>query len=284
MTDTRTVRAFTLIELLVVIAIISVLAAVLFPVFAKAREKARQAACASNEKQLGLGILQYVQDNDEMLPSGVSPATGYGSYGGGWAGEIYGYIRDVNVYRCPNDPSVSTGLNISGFPYYIVSYAFNINLTGYNTALGTGDSCTALSALNAPSNTVLCFEVHNSVAALTNPNEADSSVGNARERAFGRAASPPVCFGGVCFATGLFATGSGDAPAHTGGANYLAADGHVKWCAFQYVSGGVDAPTPTTPADISPILTPTRNATGTGLMNSQADGKGTPYVMTFSKA
>ena len=72
---------FTLIELLVVIAIIAILAAILFPVFAKAREKARQIACASNMKQIGLGIIQYTQDNDETFPSGVWS-------GSGWAGAI----------------------------------------------------------------------------------------------------------------------------------------------------------------------------------------------------
>jgi prepilin-type N-terminal cleavage/methylation domain-containing protein len=70
--STQTARhrkvGFTLIELLVVIAIIAILAAILFPVFAKAREKARQISCASNEKQLGLAFLQYEQDNDEMEP------------------------------------------------------------------------------------------------------------------------------------------------------------------------------------------------------------------------
>jgi len=63
-----TKRGFTLIELLVVIAIIAILAAILFPVFAKVREKARQTSCLSNEKQLGLAITQYVQDYDEKLP------------------------------------------------------------------------------------------------------------------------------------------------------------------------------------------------------------------------
>src|SRR6187402_2606706 len=95
-------KGFTLIELLVVIAIIAILAAILFPDFAKVREKARAISCLSNMKQIGLGVVQYNQDNDEMMPNG------YNIYGGGtgWACQIYPYVKSVAAFACPNDPSV----------------------------------------------------------------------------------------------------------------------------------------------------------------------------------
>lgn len=92
---------FTLIELLVVIAIIAILAAILFPVFAKAREKARQIACLSNEKQLGLGIMQYTQDNDEFYP--ISNDEIVGSGGGNWGQAIFPYVKSLDVFKCPDN-------------------------------------------------------------------------------------------------------------------------------------------------------------------------------------
>ncbi len=110
---------FTLIELLVVIAIIAILAAILFPVFAKAREKARQTACLSNMKQLSLGFVQYAQDYDETLPAaGAGDAFGSPGWipspngssitapvapGGIQAGAIYPYVKSTAVYICPSD-------------------------------------------------------------------------------------------------------------------------------------------------------------------------------------
>jgi len=98
-TTERRRSGFTLIELLVVIAIIAILAAILFPVFAKAREKARQITCASNEKQIGLGILQYVQDYDETFPKSNTPTDVLC-----WAQQIFPYTKSSDVYKCPDNP------------------------------------------------------------------------------------------------------------------------------------------------------------------------------------
>ena len=162
--------AFTLIELLVVISIIGIIAAILFPVFSSAREKARQAACSSNLKQLGLAMLQYVQDNDEMYPCGVivgSPETlsNYPSpltlgslvcngVGVGWAGAIEPYLKSYPVFMCPDD-------NTSPNPNtYVVSYGLNMYLPRRGVA-----QCVA------PATTVEMFEVRGDVAELQYPDE-----------------------------------------------------------------------------------------------------------------
>lgn len=97
-------RGFTLIELLVVIAIIAILAAILFPVFAKAREKARQASCNSNIKQLMLGVVSYAQDYDERLPYDNLPGTApYYT----WRSMILPYIKNNQIFMCPSNASMS---------------------------------------------------------------------------------------------------------------------------------------------------------------------------------
>jgi len=100
---------FTLIELLVVIAIIAILAAILFPVFARAREKARQAACMSNLKQIGLAVQMYAQDHHDLLPlaneypAAPPPADGYHQGPPSIADVLNPYTRNRQIFRCPSD-------------------------------------------------------------------------------------------------------------------------------------------------------------------------------------
>jgi len=103
----RTSRGFTLIELLVVIAIIAILAAILFPVFAKAREKARQTSCLANVKQFGLAILSYAQDYDETLPMSTT-LTGVGAMT--LADLVQPYCRNLQIIYCPSDKTGSVDI------------------------------------------------------------------------------------------------------------------------------------------------------------------------------
>ncbi len=117
-------RGFTLIELLVVIAIIAILAAILFPVFARAREAARKSSCQSNLKQLANGMMMYIQDYDETLPRHYNPGGGlaprYPRDGEQWINtgdwfdphdQIFPYVKNREVYACPSSARARTGTN-----------------------------------------------------------------------------------------------------------------------------------------------------------------------------
>src|SRR3569833_607568 len=94
--------AFTLIELLVVIAIIAIIAAILFPVFAKAREKARQTSCISNLKQIGLSLMQYSEDNEEVMPP---LSTGDPSNTFSFRALVQPYVKSLEIFKCPSNPA-----------------------------------------------------------------------------------------------------------------------------------------------------------------------------------
>jgi len=116
-------KGFTLIELLVVIAIIAILAAILFPVFARAREKARQSSCQSNLKQIGLAVHMYAQDYDETLPRGYTdlrPLTISGGYIH-TPEALHPYINNAQVWQCPSER-----IDYAGFDYGIrCTYGYN---------------------------------------------------------------------------------------------------------------------------------------------------------------
>jgi prepilin-type N-terminal cleavage/methylation domain-containing protein/prepilin-type processing-associated H-X9-DG protein len=222
-------RGFTLIELLVVIAIIAILAAILFPVFAKAREKARQSVCASNQKQMGLVFLQYVQDYDECWPN-------VNANGQDWPLSIYPYVNSYGIFGCPDDPSPSPTK---------LSYAMNTLIFWWN---GGGAVCMN-SKFTAPANTVLLFEftngatstngVANGVCATSNGTTKSGSIqydgGGLMDGTSAQAAYETGIMGGR---TGLDASETTNVGIHTNGSNFLFCDGHVKWLPGTSVSTG----------------------------------------------
>lgn len=133
--------AFTLIELLVVIAIISILAAILFPVFARARENARRASCLSNQKQIGLGFLQYIQDYDERFPRHDNTSPGF------WGVRIMPYVKSNQLFFCPSDT-----VHKSANPITTANISFGYNYYYFSTFTA---SPTHISAIAKPSQTLL---------------------------------------------------------------------------------------------------------------------------------
>jgi prepilin-type N-terminal cleavage/methylation domain-containing protein/prepilin-type processing-associated H-X9-DG protein len=220
---------FTLIELLVVIAIIAILAAILFPVFAKAREKARQITCASNEKQIGLAFIQYVQDNDQVWPCvNATYPNANKAYTGGWANLIYAYVKSKNVFECPDDPNGFTP-HIS----YYMDYAI-WNDDGNQPANGLTDA-----QFTAPSNTLVLYE-----GGGSNGDPSIAPSGTTYYNVNGAGANNYIVGGADWTASDL---ANWHDPTSTVRANYLAADGHVKNLTYMQVSwersnaGGINA-------------------------------------------
>jgi prepilin-type N-terminal cleavage/methylation domain-containing protein/prepilin-type processing-associated H-X9-DG protein len=217
--------AFTLIELLVVIAIIAILAAILFPVFGRARENARRSACQSNLKQIGLGIMQYIQDYDEKYPINFhninGSANGYQDVQNerGWAYNIQPYLKSQQIFQCPSDSGAIANYSLIND----ISGHMNVGYTdyAYNRALGNAATGTptvvSAAALTFASNTVMIVE-----APGDNGPSGTSVLGGPG--------------GGSSFGPGLAqgrkdkATDSvGALQRHLDGSHAAFADGHVKW-------------------------------------------------------
>lgn len=197
-------RGFTLIELLVVIAIIAILAAILFPVFARARENARRSSCQSNLKQIGLATAQYVQDYDDRLPSY------YLDDGGNhcpvvnvlWYTGLLPYSKSTQIYLCPSEKkNIATPyLRCSTSESYPVTYGINTDATANNSTIQP---------------------IH--MSQINNPAElgfySDSKIFD----------SPQIYRTDACSATPYVSS------RHFDGTNFAFMDGHVKWVIYTKV-------------------------------------------------
>jgi len=206
---------FTLIELLVAIAIIAILAAILFPVFARARENARRSSCQSNFKQIGLGVYQYTQDYDEKFPPvfTCTDADCNGSVVDYWPTLVQPYLKSTQIFVCPSD-SDPGDMYSSTVPSYKYSYTGNsvrnlgdINCDGatvikppfmYYSAAG-GKSPTSLAAVDEVATTILMVDGAKNSIELNIWRKTD-----------------------LCPETQV-------AQRHLDGINFLFCDGHVKW-------------------------------------------------------
>lgn len=155
MTVTRK-KGFTLIELLVVIAIIAILAAILFPVFARAREKARQTTCQSNLKQMTLGMQMYAQDYDETLPLCITGNV----YTSVWSvyQSLQPYVSNEQVLLCPSDRPPSVDLRVIGLGQY--SYSANTAVMPINIAGFAPSDAVTVGEVHKPSECVAFFDAY----------------------------------------------------------------------------------------------------------------------------
>ena len=205
-------EGFTLIELLVVIAIIAILASILFPVFARARENARRASCQSNLKQIALGIFMYNQDYDEKLPiyivNSTAPYSSSNPYG--WADAMQPYLKSTQIFQCPSETNgPNSDVTSNGYS----DYWFNAQAAGIADA-----------QFDAPTVTVLLGDGDSgTVSPAVVGDSSQSWTGSARY----------VSSGGTGTCTGVATAVQADfgpgAHRHLTGANIAFADGHVKW-------------------------------------------------------
>lgn len=191
-------RGFTLIELLVVIAIIAILAAILFPVFARAREKARQSSCSSNLKQLALGVMMYAQDYDEKLCPRYYRYDPTVAGGGNWCDTfVQPYVKNAQIVYCPSTNAKSYGYNMDYLDWQ------------------------PLANIQSPSETVMICDVKRCLTGYDLSVRKPSTFGSPVPMPANDEDDQPV------------STDPAYSPrargVHNGGANVAFVDGHVKW-------------------------------------------------------
>lgn len=210
-------RGFTLIELLVVIAIIAILAAILFPVFGRARENARRSSCQSNLKQMALSLTQYIQDYDEKYPNLSTGAGAPGPYG--WVDTMQPYIKSMQIVQCPSDTTApGTGAGAAAYTDYYI-----------NAALGNTGTATA-PVYNVGGISQAAVE-NSSLTILLADGQGSSAFSTARYRGNGFTVEGATAINSPSYGPvggGLVTSGS-IYQKHLEGTNFAFVDGHVKW-------------------------------------------------------
>ena len=202
---------FTLVELLVVIAIIAILVAIIFPVYANARERARQTTCTSNIRQLIVATLEYAKDNDSRLPG----AWAVGS-SGLWSARIMTYCKNDGIFQCPSSRrfSVWPGWDQPGTPR--TQYGWNCNISAKALCRATG----SISRIKRPSDVILIGDIADTNWDFVSPGGADGRINPIGNLVCSMYPDMRCLPGGP----------SGARPAsHSAGANFAFVDGHAKW-------------------------------------------------------
>ncbi len=248
-------RGFTLIELLVVIAIIAILAAILFPVFAKAREKARQTSCLNNEKQIGLGILQYVQDYDETfgyIDNFDNPlvASFPGStYYRRWQDMIFPYVKSTAVFQCPDSPNKfvsSPDATVGDFTAGNAAGSYEVNAAYGDSRSPSWHGVFAINSRGSgpyhPPTKIAQLDHPTTTVLLTENGPNSSTLGNATSIAVGYVSSwwvagfeYPIDKTVVPFAIDPAGAGNDVAAWHSNFVNVAFADGHAKAVTLDYL-------------------------------------------------
>ena len=238
-------KGFTLIELLVVIAIIAILAAILFPVFARARENARKSSCQNNLKQLALGFKQYINDFDERYPLvAVTAGSATGTPPYGWADGLQPYIRNTQVFQCPSDTAEGADdPRVEGYSDYWYNRNFvrwvprsgTFLATGANESmlgssaqtLISGDGGTTSGTATGSARYAICGT---GGTELQNPTTGQpATIALTSDNGTGTTGGSDACGTQPTGTTQTTVASYPSAQIHLEGANFAYADGHVKW-------------------------------------------------------
>lgn len=221
--STRNARlsAFTLIEILVVIAIIAILAAILFPVFGRARENARRTSCLSNLKQIGLGFMQYTQDYDENGPLTTMTA-GAMTPLSSWTTGAQPYLKSVQLFRCPSDASTRWSAPVAppSDPPYTTTYVLNAWFSA-----GKANGFANLSKVSEPARSVMLSERTEITTGVPGGDHYHPFFWDSPQE------EPSPFMATLTWASGT--TKELASERHLGGFNNLYADGHAKWNRFE---------------------------------------------------